>query len=128
MPMPRIVPPISRRTVLQGIGASGVTAFCAPALWAADDTTQANLQFTLDRPVDAIAAPFVLAASRGLYRDEKLSVAMQVATGSKGTTTRVGRGASDIAVADLNALVRYRADPDALPIKAAFVLLDSAPY
>lgn len=121
-------PPISRRSLLQGIGALGVTAFHAPAVHAAEDTQTATIQFTLDRPIDAIAAPFVLAASRGLYRAENLNVAQQVATGSKDTITRVASGATDIAVADFNALIRYRADPDSLPVRAAFVLLNRAPY
>jgi NitT/TauT family transport system substrate-binding protein len=126
--MPRFAPTISRRTLLQGIGALGVTAFHAPHLRAAEEATAANIQFTLDRPVDAIAAPFVLAATRGLYRDANLNVALQVATGSKDTITRVASGASDIAVADFNALIRYRSEPDSLPIKAAFMLLNRAPY
>lgn len=125
MPKP---PPISRRTLIQGIGALGVTAFHAPYVRAAEEPAAANIQFTLDRPVDAIAAPFVLAATRGLYRAENLNVALQVATGSKDTITRVATGATDIAVADFNALIRYRSEPDSLPIKAAFVLLNRAPY
>lgn len=119
---------ISRRTIVQGIAALGATAFHAPFVHAAEDATAANIQFTLDRPIDAIAAPFVLAASRGLYRAENLNVALQVATSSKDTITRVASGATDMAVADFNALIRYRGDPDALPIKAAFVLLNRAPY
>jgi NitT/TauT family transport system substrate-binding protein len=118
---------ISRRTIVQGIAALGASAVHVPFVRAADEPTT-TIQFTLDRPVDAIAAPFVLAASRGLYRAENLRVALQVATGSKDTITRVASGATDIAVADLNALIRYRADPDAMPIKAAFVLLNRAPY
>lgn len=126
--MPRPALPISRRTLIQGIGALGVTAFYAPAIRAAEEASTANIQFTLDRPIDAIAAPFVLAATRGLYREANLNVALQVATGSKDTITRVATGATDIAIADFNALIRYRSDPDALPIKAAFVLLNRAPY
>ena len=125
--MPKSVP-ISRRTLIQGISALGVTAFHAPFVHAAEEVPNTTVQFTLDRPVDAIAAPFVLAATRGLYRDENLNVALQVATGSKDTITRVAAGTTDIAVADFNALIRYRADPDSLPIKAAFVLLNRAPY
>jgi len=128
MPMSKLMPPISRRTIIQGIGALGATAFHAPFVHAAEETQAANIQFTMDRPVDAIAAPFVLAATRGLYRAENLNVAIQVATGSKDTITRVASGATDIAVADFNALIRYRSDPDSLPIKAAFVLLNRAPY
>lgn len=126
--MPKLLPHLSRRTIIQGIGALGVAAFHAPFVHAAEEAQAANIQFTLDRPIDAIAAPFVLAATRGLYRAENLNVALQVATGSKDTITRVASGATDMAVADFNALIRYRADPDALPIKAAFVLLNRAPY
>lgn len=126
--MPKPSPLISRRTIIQGIGALGVTAFHAPFVHATDEATAAPIQFTLDRPIDAIAAPFVLAASRGLYRAENLNVALQVATGSKDTITRVATGTTDMAVADFNALIRYRADPDSLPIKAAFVLLNRTPY
>ena len=128
MPMPKLTPHISRRTIIQGIGALGATAFHAPFVHAAEEPAAANIQFTLDRPIDAIAAPFVLAASRGLYRAENPNVALQVATGSKDTITRVAAGTTDIAVADFNALIRYRADPDSLPIRAAFVLLNRAPY
>ncbi|QDM15261.1 ABC transporter substrate-binding protein [Tardiphaga sp. vice352] len=88
----------------------------------------ATIQFTLDRPIDAIAAPFVLANVRGLYRAENLVVSTNVAAGSKETIARVAAGASDMALADLNALIRYRDAADAAPVKAVFVLLNKAPY
>lgn len=116
---------ISRRTIIQGIGASAVAAFRAPSLRAAENSF---VQFALDRPIDALAAPFVLAATDGLFRAQDLNVAMQVANGSKETINRVATGAADLAIADLNALARYRSDPDAVPIKSVFVLLNHAPY
>jgi NitT/TauT family transport system substrate-binding protein len=128
MSMFKRTPLHSRRTIVQGIAALGVTAFHAPFVRAAEEISTANIQLMLDRPVDAIAAPFVLAATRGLYRAENLNVAQQAATSSKDTIKQVVSGAADIAVADLNTLIRYRADPDSLPIKAAFVLLNRAPY
>jgi len=86
------------------------------------------VRLTLDRPVDAIAAPFVLAATRGLYRAEGLIVSTNVASGSKETIARVASGASDVALADLNVLIRSRDTADAAPVKAVFVLLNKAPY
>jgi NitT/TauT family transport system substrate-binding protein len=86
------------------------------------------IQVALDRPIDAIAAPFVLAATRGLYRAENLTVSTTIATGTKDAITRVASGASDVALADINALVRYRDAADAIPVKAVFVLLNKAPY
>ncbi|WP_299806309.1 ABC transporter substrate-binding protein [Tardiphaga sp.] len=105
-----------------------VLAHVAPGRAAEEPSPPTTIQFTLDRPVDAVAAPFVLAAARGLYRAENLLVSTNVAAGSKETIARVASGASDMALADLNALIRARDAPDAAPVKAVFVLLNKAPY
>jgi NitT/TauT family transport system substrate-binding protein len=118
---------LSRRLVL-ALGASALVTSGATPGRAEDDKAPIPLQFTLDRPVDAIAAPFVLAAARGLYRAGNLIVATSVAAGSRETIARVASGATDMALADLNALIRYRGDLDAAPVKAVFILLDRAPY
>jgi NitT/TauT family transport system substrate-binding protein len=129
MPMPEIVLPISRRLFLLSLSVPGLVSFCATSSRAADDDkTPTAIQFSLDRAIDGIAAPFVLASTRGLYRAENLNVTTNVAMGSKETIGRVASGASDIALADLNALIRYRSEPDAVPVKAVFVLLNQAPY
>jgi len=102
---------------------------CSAPLSAAEEPRPPTaIQFTLDRPVDAIAAPFLLAAARGLYRAENLAVTTTIAAGSKETIARVASGVSDMALADLNALIRYRDGADAAPVKAVFVLLNKAPY
>jgi NitT/TauT family transport system substrate-binding protein len=86
------------------------------------------VQFTLDRPVDAVAAPFVVATTRGLFREAGLSVTINATTGTREAIGKVASGASDMALADLNALIRYRDAADAAPVKAVFLLLNSAPY
>jgi NitT/TauT family transport system substrate-binding protein len=96
---------------------------------AADEVrTPIAVQFTLDRPVDAVAAPFVLATTRGLFREAGLNVTTNASTGTHETIGKVASGTSDMALADLNALIRYRDAADAAPVKAIFVLLNSAPY
>jgi len=95
----------------------------------ADETrAPVAIRFSLDRPVDALAAPFVLASTRGLYRTENLIVSTTIANGTREAIARVASGTSDMALADINALVRYRDAADAAPIKAVFVLLNRAPY
>ena len=89
---------------------------------------QTAIQFSLDRPIDAAAAPFMLAAHRGLFRGEGVNVTINVAAGTRDTIARVASGASDIAVADLNALIRYRDADDAMPVKAVFMIQNRAPY
>jgi NitT/TauT family transport system substrate-binding protein len=86
------------------------------------------IQFSLDRPIDASAAPFVLASSRGLFGAEGLAVATNVASGSLDAIARVAAGTSDFALVDINALVRFRDRSDAPPIKAVFVLFNKSPY
>ncbi len=86
------------------------------------------IQFSLDRPIDASAAPFVLAASRGLFGLEGLAVTTNVASGSPDGIARVAAGTSDLALVDINELIRFRDKAGARPIKAVFVLFNKAPY
>lgn len=104
-------------------------------LWSGSASAQADgeprqplaIQFTLDRPIDAAAAPLVMAAG-GPFGAEKLSVAINVADGSTDAIARVATGSSDFALVDINALIRFRDKPGAAPIKAVFVLFNQAPY
>jgi NitT/TauT family transport system substrate-binding protein len=119
---------LSRRFVLLLLGATGLGSSLVPLR--AEDAAKplANIQFSFDRPVDAIVAPFVLAQTRGLFRAEGLNVGTNIAAGTRETILRVASGASDLALADINALVRYRDAVDAAPVKAVFVLLNASPY
>jgi NitT/TauT family transport system substrate-binding protein len=88
------------------------------------------VQFSLDRPVDATAAPFVMAAIGGLFTAEGLAVTTNIAAGSSDAIARVAAGTSDFALVDINALMRFR-DRDKQgvpPVKAVFVLFNKAPY
>lgn len=88
------------------------------------------IQFSLDRPIDAAAAPFVMAAKGGLFGAEALAVTTNIASGSADAIARVAAGTSDFAVVDINALMRIRdKDKQGGPrIKAVFVLFNKAPY
>jgi NitT/TauT family transport system substrate-binding protein len=86
------------------------------------------IQFTLDRPLDASEAPFVLASTRGLFRSENLTVATNIVTGPQEAIARVASGDSDLALVDINVLIRFRDKAGAPPVKAVFVLFNKAPY
>jgi NitT/TauT family transport system substrate-binding protein len=86
------------------------------------------VQFSLDRPIDAAAAPFVLASARGLFGSEGLAVTINIASGSPDAIARVAAGTSEFALADINELIRYRGKSDAPPVKAVFVLFNRSPY
>ena len=103
-------------------------AHCAAQIAAGEIQPPTAIRFTLDRPVDAGAAPFVLATSDGLFAAEGLAVTTDIAAGSPEAIARVAAGASDFALVDLNALIRFRGQSDAPPVKAVFVLFNQAPY
>ena len=95
---------------------------------AAQDTQATAIQFSLDRALDASAAPFVLASARGLFRAENVAVTTTIATGPQDAVDRVVSGSSDLALVDLNVLIRFRDKAGAPPVKAVFVLFNKAPY
>jgi NitT/TauT family transport system substrate-binding protein len=95
---------------------------------AAESASPTAIQFALDRPLDASDAPFVLASTRGVFRSENLSVATNFANGPAEAIARVASGSSDLALVDINVLMRFRDKADAAPVKAVFVLFNKAPY
>ena len=107
---------------------SGMCTGTTGARAASDPPQPLTIQFTLDRPLDAAAAPFVMAGVGGLFSAEGLAVGTNVAEGSSDAIARVAAGSSDFAVVDINALIRFRDKPHAAPVKAIFVLFDQAPY
>ena len=124
-------------TVLATILPASLAGLCAiagfmpsNALAADEPRAPLQIQFSLDRPIDAAAAPFVMAAAGGLFGAEALAVTTNIASGSQDAIARVAAGTSDFALVDINALMRFRdKDKQGGPrIKAVFVLFNKAPY
>jgi len=86
------------------------------------------IHFTFDRPIDASMAPFFLAAKDGSFGAERLNVSFNTAAGSPEALARVAKGDSELALVDINELIRFRDKDDAAPIKAVFMLFNRAPY
>ena len=120
------------RTLLASLlGLCTIAGFGTKALRAAEPArTPLAIQFSFDRPIDAAASPFVMAATGGLFSAEALAVTINVASGSPDAIARVAAGTSDFALVDINALLRFRdKDKQGAPqIKAVFVLFNKAPY
>jgi NitT/TauT family transport system substrate-binding protein len=96
---------------------------------AADDAKQpVAIQFSFDRPLEASAAPFVVALDHGLFSAEGLAVSTNIANGSPDAIARVASDASDLALVDINELIRFRDQANAPPVKAVFVLFNKSPY
>ncbi|MBR0969201.1 MULTISPECIES: ABC transporter substrate-binding protein [Bradyrhizobium] len=120
-----------RTIALRGLLALAISL----AALAARDVTAAEtagpsiaIRFTFDRPIDASMAPFFLAAKDGSFGTERLNVSFSSTAGSPEALARVAKGDSELALVDINELIRFRDRDDAAPVKAVFVLFNSAPY
>jgi NitT/TauT family transport system substrate-binding protein len=110
-------------------GLCGIASLAARSALAADEARPPlAIQFSLDRPIEAGAAPFVMASARGLFSAEGLAVTTNIASGSPDAIARVAAGSSDFALVDINELIRFRDKAGAPPIKAVFVLFNKSPY
>lgn len=94
----------------------------------ADTPTPTAVTFALDHPIDAAVAPVVVASTKGLFRAEGLNVTTTIAADTDDAIAQVASGKSQLALADLNALIRFRGKAGAPPVKAVFVLFDKAGY
>src|SRR5882724_10605373 len=111
------------------LGLFGAGCFGAGQSRAADPVRQpVAIQLSYDRPINAGAATFVLATTDGLFGAEGLAVTANIAKGSPEAIARVAAGTSDFALVDINALIRFRGQSDAPPVKAVFVLFNKSPY
>ena len=122
---------LSRVLLTSLAGLCAIAGLMASHVLAADEPrTPLQIQFSLDRPIDAAAAPFVMASAGGLFGAEALAVTINIASGSSDAIARVAAGTSDFALVDINALMRFRdKDKQGGPkIKAVFVLFNKAPY
>jgi NitT/TauT family transport system substrate-binding protein len=108
-------------------GLAGVLCL-AEAAAAEDAKPPLAIQLTFDRPLEASMAPFVVAANRGLFAKEGLNVSTNFTDGSIEAIGKVAAGESEMALVDINELIRWRDKPGAPPIKAVFVLFNQAPY
>jgi NitT/TauT family transport system substrate-binding protein len=95
--------------------------------YAAETSHPLVIELSFDRPINAGEAPAIVAIADGLFSSEGLAVTTGMAAGSPEAIARVASGASEFAIVDLNALIRFRSHASA-PVKAVFVLFNKSPY
>jgi len=116
------------RWLLAGFVALFCLACPGPQASHAEESPLATpIRFSFDRPINAGEAPIVVAMTDHLFAAENLAVTTDIAGGSPEAIARVASGASDLAIVDLNALIRFR-DEGSPPVKAVFALFNKAPY
>jgi NitT/TauT family transport system substrate-binding protein len=89
---------------------------------------QTSIRFSLDGRLEGLAATFFLPQDRGYFKNEGLDVTVDEATTAVEPITRVASGAYDMALADINTLIRYRDQHPSPPLKAVFMLYNKPPF
>jgi NitT/TauT family transport system substrate-binding protein len=89
---------------------------------------QTALKLSLDDRLEGPATMFLLPQDRGYYRAEGLEVTIDEGANALEPITRVASGAYELGFADINALIRYRDQNPAAPVKAVFMLYNKPPF
>jgi NitT/TauT family transport system substrate-binding protein len=89
---------------------------------------QTALKLSLDDRLEGPAALFLLPQDRGYYRSEGLDVTVEEGASALEPITRVASGGYELGFADINALIRYRDQNPAAPVKAVFMLYSKPPF
>jgi NitT/TauT family transport system substrate-binding protein len=98
---------------------SGATA-AAPAAGA--------VKFLLDARIEGPLAPFLVAVDRGYFTAAGVEVTPEVPQPANDPVARVSSGAADMALADLNVLVRHREQNPANGAVAVYVVFNRTPF
>jgi NitT/TauT family transport system substrate-binding protein len=96
------------------------------AAWPA--AAQTNVKFSLDGRVEGPAGLFLLPQDKGYYKAAGLDVTIDEAASASESITRVASGGYDMAFTDINALIKYRDQHPATPIKAVFMVYNKPAY
>ena len=101
------------------------TALSLPLLTLAPHAAaqETPVRFQLDWRFEGPAALFLVPATKGYYKAEKLNVTVDAGNGSGGTVTRVASGTYDMGFADLAALMEFHANNPTAPNKPVAVMM-----
>ncbi len=99
-----------------------------PGLLFAQSPAPTSIKFSLDVRAEGPEALFFLPQDKGYFKAEGLDVTADDAVAPLDPLTRIVSGGYDMGFADINALIRYRSQHAAAPIKAVFMVYNRPPY
>lgn len=85
-------------------------------------SAQTPIKMSIDFRFNTSNGGFLLALDNGYYKAEGLDVTIDQGNGSVEGINRVASGSYDVAMADINSLIRYRDNPQNPPIKSVLMI------
>ncbi|HXF88738.1 MAG TPA: ABC transporter substrate-binding protein [Xanthobacteraceae bacterium] len=86
------------------------------------------IKFSLDSRFDGTSAIFLVGIDRGYYKAEGIALTIDSAADLTESIARVASGNYDMAFVDINALIRYRDQNPAVPVKAVYMVHSKPAY
>jgi len=111
-----------------GLAWLAVALSIAAALPSGPAAAQTAIKLCLDARLDGPGGLFLLPQDRGYYRSEGLEVSIDEGSTFLDPITRSASGACQFGFADINALIRYRDQNPAAPVKAAYMVFNKPPF
>lgn len=105
-----------------------ITAALTSVLAAAPAHALIPIKFSLDSRFDGTSAIFLLGIDRGYYKAEGVALTVDSAADLTESISRVASGNYDMAFVDINALIRYRDQNPAAPVKAVYMVHNKPAY
>lgn len=123
-------------SVLDHIRPGRTSCLCACALALAllaagpaeAQTPETQVRFSLDGRIEGPSALFLLPLDRGYYKNESLNVTVDEAANAFEPISRVASGNYDMALADINAVIRFRDQNPTAPIRVVFMVYNRPPF
>jgi NitT/TauT family transport system substrate-binding protein len=110
-----------------GLAALAVIAVMA-AVSANPAAAQTPIKLVLDGSLTGPAAPFVVAEDHNFYRAEAVAVSIELSPALPDAINRVAAGSADMALADINAVMKFREQNPGAPLKAVFIVHNKPAY
>ncbi|MBX9774367.1 MAG: ABC transporter substrate-binding protein [Xanthobacteraceae bacterium] len=95
---------------------------------ASAQTPDTPVRFSLDGRIEGPSALFLLPLHRGFYKQESLNVSIDDAANAFEPISRVASGTYDMALADINAVIRFRDQNPTAPVRAIFMVYNRPPF
>ncbi len=86
------------------------------------------VKFLNDWKWEGQAAPLLLALDEGYFEEEQLDVTLDKGTGSVDALPKVSSGEYDLGSADINSLIKWRAENPDEELKAIYIIYNSPPF
>lgn len=107
---------------------AAVLAFVTAGPVYAQSSDQVPIRFSLDGRIEGPSALFLLPLDRGFYKNLSLDVTFDEAANALEPITRVASGSHQMALADINAYIRYRDQNPSAPVRAIFMVYNRPPF